>query len=275
MPPPSDPALLFDCDDHIARVRFNRPHKRNAMTSAMWRELAVVGGGLAGLGARALQIGAVGEHFSAGADIAELQEQLARPAELLANAQLVQQVQKLIQGLSMPSVALLRGACVGGGVGLALCCDVRLATPDARFALTPVKLGLHYSLADTRRLAAVVGLARAREMLLTARSIDAETALDWGLINRIVEDAAALQQAGDALCHDWVQSSAAGLAASKRVLAALDGSQPASEDALDRAFLDAFSGADFREGAEAFVHKRAADFTRAGPVDPPSLEDPA
>ena len=256
----SDHPIVLECDAQTARLRINRPDKRNAMSAEMWRELAAAVGSLVGRGARALQISGSGEHFSAGADIAELKAQLAQPSELLANAMLVQQVQKLVEGLSLPSVALIRGACVGGGVGLALCCDLRLATPDARFALTPVKLGLHYSLADTRRLAGVIGLARAREMLLTARIIDAEIALEWGLVNRIVRDADELQAAGDELCANWRQASPAGLAATKQVLAALNGSRPQSEEVLDRAFLAAFSGADFREGASAFLDKRAPDF---------------
>lgn len=260
MPSSSDRPIVLDCDGQLARLRINRPDKRNALTTGMWRELAAAAGGLAGRGARALQICGEGEHFSAGADIAELTEQLARPSELLANAQLVQQVQKLLADLALPSVALIRGACVGGGVGLALCCDLRLATPDARFALTPVRLGLHYSLADSRRLAAVIGPARAREMLLTARVVDAETALTWGLVNRIVEDVDQLWAAGDELCADWVQASPAGLAATKRVLGALVGTRPLDEEALDRQFLDAFSGDDFREGATAFLDKRAPDF---------------
>lgn len=256
----TDRPIVLECDAQIAHIRINRPDKRNAMSTEMWRELAGAAGRLVGLEARAVQISGSGEHFSAGADIAELKAQLGQPSELLANAMLVQQVQKLVEGLNLPSVALIRGACVGGGVGLALCCDLRLATPDARFALTPVKLGLHYSLADTRRLAGVIGPARAREMLLTARMIDAETALAWGLVNRIVGDAEELQAAGDELCANWVKASPAGLAATKQVLAALNGSRPHSEEALDRQFLQAFSGPDFREGASAFLDKRTPDF---------------
>lgn len=255
-----DRPIVLDCDAHLARIRIQRPDKRNAMTSEMWRELAAAVGSLAGREVRALAISGSGAHFSAGADIAELKTQLERPSELLANAQLVQQVQKMVEGLDLPSVALIQGACVGGGVGLALCCDLRLATPDARFALTPVKLGLHYSLADTRRLAAVIGPARAREMLLTARMVDAETALEWGLINRIVDDAEALEAAGQALCESWVQASPDGLAATKRVLGALDGSRALDEEILNRQFLGAFSGPDFQEGASAFLDKRAPDF---------------
>lgn len=258
--PSSADLIALELQARVARVRINRPEKGNAMTTAMWRQLASVVGSLSARGARALEISGQGEHFSAGADIAELKEQLARPSELLANAQLVQQVQKLMESRSMPGVALIRGACVGGGVGLALCCDLRIAIKDARFALTPVKLGLHYSLADTRRLANVVGLGRAREMLLTACEIDAQTALQWGLVHRLVDSVEELQAAGDRVTKDWVRASPAGLKATRRVLAALDGSRPLDEEVLDRQFLEAFSGDDFREGATAFLEKRAPDF---------------
>jgi len=256
----TDRPIVLHCEAQVARILIQRPHKRNAMTGEMWRDLAAAVGSLAGRDARALMICGSGGHFSAGTDIAELESQLERSSELLANAQLAQQVQKMIEGLSVPSVALIQGACFGAGVGLALCCDLRLAASDARFTLGAVKLGLHYSLADTRRLAVVIGSARAREMLLTARTIDAETALEWGLIHRIVDDAEALQCAGQGLCDSWVQASPDGLAATKRVIGALDGSRAVREEDLNREFLAAFSGPDFQEGARAFLEKRAPDF---------------
>lgn len=251
--------ISFALDERVARVTINRPHKRNAMDAATWRALAAIAGSLSARGARALQISGAGEDFSAGADLAELRALLSRPSEQLANAQLVQQVTKLLESQALPSVALIRGACVDSGLGLALCCDMRLAAPDARFALTSVRLGLHSSLADTRRLASVIGLARAREMLLTARTIDAETALAWGLVNRVVEPSDDLQAAGDELTCDWARAMPSGLAATRRVMAALDGSRPLSEEILDRQFLEAFSSDDFRAGAKALLQQSERD----------------
>lgn len=264
MSPPSDPLIEFDGNGRVARIRLNRPGQRNAMNADLWRELAAASGRLAGCGARALALSGAGEHFSVGVDRDELVTQLDRPGELLAGAQLAQQVRKLYSGLPLPSVALVRGQCFGAGLGLALCCDLRLATADARFRLDAMDLGLHESLADTRRLAAVIGQARTREMLLAGREIDAETALAWGLVNCVVDDAAALNAAADALCGHWVGSSPAALAATLGVLAAVDDAQASSEDRLDRAFLEAFSGADFREAVGAHQAGRPARFGGAG-----------
>lgn len=258
----SESEVMLKLDGLVARLRLNRPGKRNALTASMWSAVGERVAEAIDHGARVLVLDGLGDHFSAGADIAELRAQVAEPQKLLDNAQRVQKLQQTLETLPIPTLALIRGHCVGGGVGLALCCDLRVATADAQFALTPIKLGLHYSLADTRRLASVVGLARAREILMTARSVDAREAESWHLVHRVCTDADALEQAAAEIIDRWLSASPEALAATKRVLSHLAENQNADNvTELENLFLAAFEGADFAEGAQAFLEKRSPQFT--------------
>lgn len=247
-------------DGPLARISIDRPAQRNAMTEAMWQAFGEHLRSVGSSKARVLLISGSGEHFCAGADIAELRDQLNRPEDLRANARLVQAVQAELTTLPIPVLAMIQGACVGGGVGLAAACDMRLATADARFALTPTRLGLHYSLADTRRLVSLIGMARASEMLMTASMVDAPTALAWGLVNRLVSDQPALEQQALEQAQAWAKASPDALASTKRVIRHLDASAPVDEAELHAQFLAAFDGPDFQEGASAFLEKRPAQF---------------
>lgn len=257
----TDPAVSLRIEGSVARLCLNRPRKRNALTEAMWRALGESAVSAVEQGAQMLVLESSGAHFSAGADLSELREQLADRDRLIGNAGQVQAVQRRFESLPIPTLALIRGACVGGGVGLALCCDLRLAMPDAVFALTPVRLGLHYSLADTRRLAGVVGLARAREMLLTARTVAADEAERWQLIHRVCKDPAEMSSSAESILENWQATSPAALAATKRVLAHLSGTGEDDPADLDRLFLEAFEHPDFAEGAQAFLDKRQPRFS--------------
>jgi enoyl-CoA hydratase/carnithine racemase len=180
--------LVKDIHPPIARVTINRPDRRNAISSAMWQELAAIAVRLHDDPTIKIVVitGAGDAAFSAGADILEMQQGLADPPRMKVMQQAVLDAQVAWERLPIPTLAVIRGACTGGGCGLALACDLRLATPDAFFAIPPAKLGLAYSLADTKRLHDLVGPSRTKEILYTGRRILAEEALALGLINEIV-----------------------------------------------------------------------------------------
>jgi enoyl-CoA hydratase/carnithine racemase len=161
--------------------------------------------------------------------------------------------------LPLPTIAVVHGACVGGGCGLALACDLRLAADDSFFAIPPAKLGLVYSLADTKRLVDLVGPSFAKEMLYTGRRVSAREAYDWGLVNHLLP-AAELDSAARELALGIAGNAQSSVRGAKRIISELiDGSH--AESAETRALYDdAFSSPEFSEGARAFLEKRLPRF---------------
>ncbi len=254
--------IALDFDGPVGRLRIDRPAARNALSCAHWEALGVALDQAVCANVRVLWLHGVGGSFSAGADIAELRAQCADHAALLANAEQVQAVLCRLESAPMMTLSLIDGACTGGGLGLALACDLRLATPTSRFALAPARLGLRYSPRDCRRLANVIGLARAREMLLTGCTLSADRALTWGLVGELVESDRLLWRAEE-ISKQLLNSSADALLGMKQTLALLGGDQTQTEEALWCGFRGAFSSTDFAEGVAAFLDKRAPQFSKA------------
>ena len=243
-----------------AELVLNRPDKRNALNLAMW---AAIPGLLQDIAEdpaiRLLVVRGAGDAFSAGADIAEFETAYGSLEAMQANQNTMSAAMDALEAFPKPTVAVIRGPCVGGGCGLALCCDLRFAASDARLGITPARLGLVYGLANTRRLVDAVGISAAKDMLFTARLLDAETALRLGLVDRVAAtdalDAALLQF--EAELH---ASSSFTARATKEIFRMLrDGVHDDTPESR-ALFNSAFDGADFREGFAAFVAKRRPDF---------------
>lgn len=254
-----DSVISCAVDGAVARITIDRANKRNALATCHWEALESALDSLASSGARIVVLTGVPGAFSAGADIDELGELLATPEAFAANNAQVQRSQLKLQRLPQTTLAVIDGACVGGGLGLALACDLRLASGRAKFAITPAKLGLVYSTDDTRRLVNAVGMTHAREMLLTGRLIDAETAQAWGLINeRVAGDDLGEREA--ALVQQLLAASGQAQRGIKTVLGYLGGDTSVDLDQADAAFADSFQSSDFTEGAAAFLEKRKPRF---------------
>ena len=245
----------------LAWVTLNRPDRRNAVTSAMWQALPGLAERLeAGAATRvALLRGAGHDAFSAGADIAEMHTALAEPVRMQAMQAAVQVAQDVWARLPLPTIAVIHGACAGGGCGLALACDIRLAADDSFFSIPPARLGLVYSLADTKRLVDLVGPSFAKEMLFTGRRVSALEAYDCGLVNHLFP-AAELDAAAHEFALGIASNAQNSVRGAKRVVGALvDGI--VDETAQTRAWYDeAFFTPEFAEGARAFVEKRKPRF---------------
>jgi len=172
--------------EELALIRLNRPKALNALSLALVKDLGRAFDEVAAGDARALLITGTGEKaFCAGADIGELAERSLMDKK--RDAELGQATMGQLERLPMPSVAIINGYAFGGGLELALACTFRLATPNAKLGLPEIKLGLIPGYGGTQRLPRVVGEARALEMILTAKTLDAPTALAWGLVSRVVE----------------------------------------------------------------------------------------
>lgn len=251
--------ICWSRDGALARIGIHRPDKRNALATRHWAAIEAALDAIAASDAQILVVSGVPGAFSAGADIDELGQLLTAPEAFAANNAQVQRTQLKLQRLPQTTLAVIDGACVGGGLGLALACDLRLASTRSRFAITPAKLGLVYSADDSRRLVNTIGMARAREMLLTGRLLDAATALEWGLINQLAgeEGLEALEQAQ---VQQLLVTSGQARRAIKTVLGHLGGDASIGAGQAEAAFNDAFSSSDFVEGAAAFLEKRAPRF---------------
>jgi enoyl-CoA hydratase len=255
-----DAVISWSRDGALARISIHRPDKRNALATRHWAAIETALDAIAASEAQIVVVSGVPGAFSAGADIDELGQLLAAPDAFAANNAQVQRTQLKLQRLPQTTLAVIDGACVGGGLGLALACDLRLASARSRFAITPAKLGLVYSADDSRRLVNTVGMARAREMLLTGRLLDATTARDWGLVNQLACDGGieALEQAH---VQQLLATSGQARRAIKIVLDHLGGDVTLGAAQAQAAFNDAFSSSDFVEGAAAFLEKRAPRFS--------------
>lgn len=244
--------------EEFALIRLNRPQALNALSFKLVEDLARAIDQVAASDARALLVTGTGEKaFCAGADIAELAGRTL--AQTKRGAELGQAVMAKIERLPMPSVAIVNGYAFGGGLELALACTFRLVTPNAKLGLPEIKLGLIPGYGGTQRLPRAVGEARALEMILTAKTLDAHTALAWGLASRLVEgDPLA---AGIAFAREFSGYSLPALGfAREAVQRALD--TPVHEGLRIEADLStlAFQTADAAEGMAAFLAKRKPAF---------------
>ncbi|MFE1312984.1 enoyl-CoA hydratase/isomerase family protein [Streptomyces sp. NPDC058755] len=178
-----DPQLSHQVVDAVATVVIRHPAKRNAMTAAMWRALPPLLARLAGdPDVRALVLTGEGTTFCAGADISTLQ---GSPAEAQG---LAVEAEEALAAFPKPTLAAIRGHCVGGGAQLAAACDLRLAEEGALFGVTPAKLGIVYAASSTRRLVSLVGPATAKYLLFSAELIDTQRALRTGLVDEVLPE---------------------------------------------------------------------------------------
>ena len=245
--------------DEFAVITLNRPDTLNALSFSLIRDLSRVLDEVAASDARALLvIGAGAKAFCAGADIKELTGRSL--AEQKRGAELGQTTFAKIERLPMASVAIINGYAFGGGLELALACTLRVATRNAKMGLPEVKLGLIPGYGGTQRLPRAVGEARALEMIMTGRTVDAEEAFRIGLVQRLVEGDAL--EAGIAYAREFSSHSLPVLGfAREAVSRAL--ATPIQEGLKIEADLStlAFQTRDAAEGMAAFIEKRKARFT--------------
>ncbi|MGE4062148.1 MAG: enoyl-CoA hydratase/isomerase family protein [Rhodospirillaceae bacterium] len=256
----SNETVFMSRSGPTATIHLNQPARRNAITIEMWRQLLhLVGAADRDPTVKVIVITGDGGAFAAGSDIEEFGQVSQDPSTAPATAEIIHQSEKKLHRASKPTLAKISGPCVGAGCGIALCCDFRFADTTARFGITPARLGLVYSVADTKRLMDVVGAARARDMLFTGRIFSGEEALSIGLIDRL----AAPDQLDDAV-NEYVamlaEASPFSIRTMKRHLqSVLDGAKDDTPETR-AAFADAISGPDFKEGHAAFMAKRKPKF---------------
>lgn len=249
--------------DRVATLTLDSPGTRNALSLSMWTALPLIADRIAAdASIRAVIITGAGGAFSAGADISEFEQVYATEASAAAYNAAVRAGQAAIRHIPQPVIAMIAGACVGGGCGLALSCDLRFAGAGAVFAITPARLGIAYSPADTAQLVEKVGVARAKDILFSARRVSADEALSIGLIDRVSPDDSLTD-----LVADYAESLVTLSPATQRVtktiinsLSPLPGDPAPDWHAIDRDFAALFKGPDFAKGRAAFLQRRKPAF---------------
>lgn len=251
----AEPEILFRVDGEVGTLTLNRPRARNALTYAMYdglRDLCEAQAREPTL--RALVITGAGDKaFAAGTDINQFRD-LRTAEDALAYETRIEGVLDALERVPMPTVAAIRGACTGGGAAIAAACDLRVATRDARFGFPIARtLGNCLSAANLRRLTALIGAGRVREMIFTSALLTAEQAQQAGLVSTVVDDGAALEAHLEALLGTLLEQAPLTLRATKETLRRLQ--QAERVDDADLVAL-CYTSADFREGLEAFLAKR-------------------
>ncbi len=176
-------ALRLEINGALATLILNRPRQRNALNRAMWAAIPDVVGRVAGqVEVRVLIVRGAGGHFASGADIAEFPDVFASRQNAIEYTQTLERATDALASLDRPVIAAIEGYCIGGGLAVALACDLRICSDTARLGVPPAKLGVMYSLSDTRRLMRAVGSAVAKDMIFTADLMTANRALTTGLV---------------------------------------------------------------------------------------------
>jgi enoyl-CoA hydratase len=253
--------LSLSISDGIAQIVIDRADKRNAMSLEMWGEMRrLVTAATSDRSALAIVLrGVDATAFASGADIEEMLS-IATTDDAWALMDAVRSAEQALSDCPKPVIAMIRGFCIGGGIELALGCDLRFAAKTATFAVPPAKLGLVYSLSSTKRLIELVGLGRARDLLYSARSFDAAEAFRMGLVERVFKDDE-IEQKTLEYAELLARRSQYSIRAAKRVSAAAIAGGSDDDKEIRDLRAAAFSGEDLKEGLAAFVSKRVPGFS--------------
>lgn len=254
--------LIVEKRDGIGRITFDNQDRRNALTYEMWQGISVVMADFAGDdGVRVIVLaGAGGKAFSAGADISEFAKKRSGEDAVAIYDKAVSEATDALNGAQKPLIAKIDGYCVGGGLGVAMTCDLRIAASDSRFAVPAAKLGLGYKIKGLKILVDQVGPSAAKEIFFTARQFDAEEALQMGLVNRVLPP-----DEVESYVDDYAATIAGNapltVLASKTVVGELLKNPDEQDlDLCQKVVDDCFASEDYQEGRKAFMEKRKPEF---------------
>jgi enoyl-CoA hydratase/carnithine racemase len=255
--------MLSRKDGRVGYVIFNNPERRNAVSLDMWaRTTEILTDFARDDDVRVVVLtGAGGKAFVSGADVSRFESERSSLEATRVYNQTVEKANASIYEFPKPTIAMIRGYCIGGGLGLAVCCDLRICSDNSKFAIPAAKLGLGYGYAGVKRLTDVVGPAFAKEIFYTARQFDAEEARMMGVVNRVVPEAE---------LEDYVKSYADTIAinapltvkTAKYIVNEAVKDESKRDLARCRELVEqCFASNDYTEGRKAFMEKRKPAFT--------------
>ena len=256
------PVVIALRDESVGIIELARPEKFNCLSFAVHEGLghALTEFERAGSGVRSILLRAQGKQFCTGADLEEVRAMRSHPEQLAGFMTLGHAVLRRFEASTLPVVAACQGLCLAGGLELMLACDVVFAARDARFGDQHAQFGLVPGWGGSQRLPRLVGLRRALDLFYSARWIDAETALQWGLVNHVVAPEALAAEAL-AYCKAICARSRGGLATMKRLArVGLEGTLDAGLSIEESQAPGAILSDDVGEGLEAFIARRKPNF---------------
>jgi enoyl-CoA hydratase/carnithine racemase len=254
------PAIRLERSGDVATLVIDRAEKRNSLTTEMWDAIPeACAEADADRSVKLLVVRGAAEAFCSGADVSEYRARLGEPGWEERSQTSVSAAFAALRGMAKPTVAAIRGPCIGGGVGIALACDLRLADPSARLAVPPARLGIVYPFVETKNLVDLVGPSRAKRLLFTAETVDALEALAMGLLDEVVAADAfedRLVELTARICSVSQQT----VRAAKRVIALVLAGQTEESPETRALAAAALAGEDHAEGVRAFADKREPVF---------------
>ena len=258
----ADGKILQHAADGIGTITFNNPAKRNAMSLDMWEGLGTALTNLRDDPAVRVVVltGAGGKAFMSGADISQFEKERHNAAASESYAQRSAAQRALLASYPKPAIACIQGFCLGGGLQLAMSCDIRIAAESSQFGIPAARLGIAYGFDGLRHLVSLVGPSYARLLMFTGTRIDSAEALRVGLIDRLVPDDALLSATLD-IARTIAGNAPLAVTAAKLTIAEVL-KDPAARDmgAVAQAGTACMDSEDFREGRRAFMDKRAPSF---------------
>jgi len=254
--------MLAENDGAIGRIIFNNPARHNAVSLEMWQAVAQIMADFEADDAIRVIVltGAGGKAFVSGADISEFKEKRANEEAAAAYSKISESARLKLQETLKPTIAMIRGYCIGGGLATAISCDIRIAAEGSRFGIPAAKLGLGYAYDGIKKLIDLVGPAYAREIFYTARQFSAEEALGMGLINRLVPESE-LESYVQNYCDLIAANAPLTIRAAKQIAREALKDESKRDMALCQRVVDeCFASEDYTEGRTAFMEKRRPVF---------------
>ena len=254
--------LLAKRDGAVAQIIFNNPKKMNAVSLDMWERLiGLLEDYAKDPTLRVLVVsGAGGKAFVSGADISKFEQTRSTPEGVAKYGNTSAKAYETLYNFPKPTIAKIQGYCIGGGMNVAMCCDIRVATDTAKFGIPAGRLGLGYGFPGVKKLSEVIGISRAMEMFYTARQYSAKDALDMGLINSAVSEAE-LEATVNTMTGQISENAPLTIATIKAVAREIGRPSPERNYAkLDRMVQACFDSEDYIEGRRAFMEKRKPQF---------------
>jgi len=246
----------------VGWITFNNPARRNAMSQDMWEAVPLAFDAFeADPAVRVIVLKGAGDKaFVAGADISQFNELRSSPETVAKYDATSDEANRRIAASPKPTIAMIHGFCIGGGVGLAVCCDMRIASETARFGVPATRLGLGYGPSGVKKLMDLVGPSHVKEIFYTARHFSAQEAKEMGLVNRVLPEAE-LQAYVAGYCATIAENAPMTMLAVKRTVEQLLTLSPAADLAeCDRLVAACFASEDYVEGRTAFMEKRRPVF---------------